>query len=140
MNIIINTIGYILTVTGALAFLWMIPKILFWFFTVDMNQPYEITDDDDIDDCDTDEPIGAWVEVVDMDGERMGARYDRYISFGQPFHEDVYFYDFDIYGVPDEKIYYYLESEHIDTLTGTQLCDNEFIHGIYRWVYSPEHQ
>lgn len=134
MNIITNTIGYTLTVTGALAFLWMIPKMLFWFFTVDMNQPYEIADDDE------EEPIGVWVEVVDMDGERMGARHDRYISFGYRGNDDACFYEFDMYGVPDENIYYYLDTEHIDTITGTQLCDNEFVHGIYRWVYSPEHQ
>jgi len=125
MNTTLNTIGYALAVCGSIGFLWLLPRMIWGIFTLDVTQPYELDD----------EPIGVWCEVVQMDTDtdRVIKRDPRYISFSR---EQFMHKDFDEFGVPDELVYFYLENKYMDYLTGTELHDNEFVHGIYRWVYN----
>lgn len=125
MNTTLNIIGYALAVCGSIGFLWLLPRMIWGMFTLDVTQPYEFDE----------EPIGVWCEVVQLDTDTglIVKRNDRYISFSRV---ECYDTPFDQYGVPDDLIYFFLEEEYMDYLTGTELHDNEFIHGIYRWVYN----
>lgn len=99
MNIAINTFGYTLAVCACVALVWVLPRAIWMVFTLDVTQPYELTDD----------PVGAYVEVVELLEDGLG---------------DTFY-----------TIYVSVDESNINNLVGSNLHTNWFIYNILEWRY-----
>jgi hypothetical protein len=99
MNIAINTFGYTLAVCACAALVWVLPRAVWMLFTSDVTQPYELTDD----------PVGAYVEVVELLEDGLG---------------DTFY-----------TIYVSVDESNINNLVGSNLHTNWFIYNVLEWRY-----